>query len=1179
VKKTALILLLALTRDLFGQNTHKLQVTDPANAVQVVAAGGRLIADYESYRLFDVPAAVLNRNWGQARDDYNSILLNAAHLDTTRQDVRALRKSAGNFAGKRLHLVQFSGPVRPGWRRELLDAGVQIVSYIPQNTYLVYGDSHSIAQLQALAAIAPHIQWEGAYLDDYKTHPAARAGKTDHYAIQLTADAQANAETLKLVDGLKLAPMAQSHRVLDYLNIIARLRPADLALVAARPDVISIQPWFPPKKSCERQDQIIAGNLNGNAPAGPGYLAWLADKGFADEQFAASGFVVDVTDSGIDDGTTAPNHFGLYVGGKTNAPSRVVYSRLEGASNSGSTLKGCDGHGTLNAHIAGGFDNGTNFPFVDSAGYAYGLGVCPFARLGASVVFDPDFWTSPNASQLEADAYNDGARVNNNSWGDGYNDGIYGGDSQEYDALVRDAQPAGTTHPTPGNQEMVIVFAAGNSGPDHQTMDQPGTAKNVITVGGADNVQLFGGQDGCLVGDDEADSANEILSESSRGPCEDGRLKPDIMAPATHVSGGVVQAPDPGPFGTADACYNGYSICGGAGNIFYPSFQQFYTASSGTSHSTPCVAGGCALLRQYFINHSLIPPSPAMTKAWLMNSARYMTGVTANDTLWSVNQGMGEMDLGMAFDGAPRLLRDQQPADTFTASGQTRTFRGGVANTNLPFRVTVAWTDAPGSTTGAAYNNDLDLTVSIGGQTYLGNVFSHGLSVPGGAPDAVDNVESVFCPAGVAGTFTVTVAATSINSIGVPNGGNELAQDFALVIDNAAASGLPVIAPAGAVLIAENCPPGNGAIDPGETVTVDLALQNIGIVNTTNLVATLLSGGGIDSPSGPAACGVLPVDGVAVSEPFTFTAAGACGDTITATLQLQDGSASLGAVSYLFTLGQFVATTNFTQNFDLVTPPALPSGWASAISGGQLPWVTTNGMADTPPNAAFAEATTNAGIADLISPSVMITSTSAQLSFRQDYDLEVNPYTSWEAFDGGVLEIQVGTNSFADILAAGGSFVTNGYNRTIASTTASDNPLATRQAWSGNSGGFITTIANLPAPAAGGDIVLKWRCATDTGNTYGSVGWWVDTISINDGGRYICCDGPWQPVIINPQLQAENFAFSFNTASNQTYEIQYKNALTNPAWARVQTIEGDGQIHFITNAVSSSQGYYRIRSQ
>jgi hypothetical protein len=1177
VKKAALILFLALTQNLFGQNGHKLQVTDPAKAAQVVAGGGRLIADYGGYRLFDVPADAVTQNLGQTRDDYNSIFLNAARLDTTTPEVRALRKTVENFAGKRLHLIQFAGPVRPGWRQELQDAGVRIVNYIPQNAYLVYGDSRGIARLQALAAAAPHIQWEGAYLDEFKTHPAARAEKTDQFAIQLEFDPEANAETLRMVNRLKLAPMANPHRVLDYLNIVARLRATDLALVAAQPDVISIQPSFPPKKLCERQDQIVAGNLSGNVPAGPGYLAWLAGTGFTDEHFAASGFVVDVTDSGIDDGTTSPNHFGLYAEGQTNEASRVVYSRLEGTPNSPSTLKGCDGHGTLNAHIAGGFDGGTNFPFADSAGFAYGLGVCPFARLGSSVVFDPDYWTNPDLAQLEDDAYNSGARVNNNSWGDDDSDGIYGADSQEYDALVRDAQPAGTTFPTPGNQEMVIVFAAGNSGPASQTIDQPATAKNVLSVGGADNVQPFGGEDGCGVGDSEADSANEIATQSARGPCADGRHKPDIVAPATHVSGGVVQAPDPGPYGTADACYNGDSVCDGVESIFYPSFQQFYTASSGTSHSTACVTGGCALLRQYFINQSLTPPSPAMTKAYLMNSARYMTGATADDTLWSFSQGMGEMDLGAAFDGTPRLLRDQQAADTFTASGQFRTFTGFVANTNLPFRVTVAWTDAPGSTTGAAYNNDLDLTVIVGGQTYLGNVFNQGFSVPGGAADSMDNVESVFLPAGVSGAFTVTVAATSINSIGVPNATNGLTQDFALVVDNSAASGAPTVATAGAVFTGGNCLSG-GDVNPGETVTVALALQNTGTVSTTNLVATLLPGGGIDAPSGPRAYGMLPVDGVPVSQPFTFTAAGACGETITATVQLQDGSASLGAVTYVFTLGQIIATTNFTQDFDFVTPPSLPSGWSSAISGRQLPWVTTDALADTPANSAFAPATTNAGVTDLISPPIPITSAQAQLAFRQDYDLEINPYATWEAFDGGVLELQVGTNVFADIIAAGGSFVTNGYNCTIAPASADDNPLANRQAWSGNSGGFITTVVNLPAAASGETIMLKWRCATDTGNTYGSVGWWIDTISINDGERYVCCDGPWQPAIGDPQIQDASFSFSFQTAVNQTYHVQYNSALAYPAWIDVQTVAGDGQIHFVTNVISSTQGFYRIRS-
>jgi hypothetical protein len=1148
---------------------HKVQTSDPAAARAILAAGGRLIADYGGYQLL----AAAQTNGLQVRDDYNFLLLNAARLDTSQPETQALRQPAGRFAGKRLRLVQFAGPVQPAWRKALLDAGAQIVNYIPHNAYLLYGDAAALARVQALCAL-PIVQWDGPFLDQYKTHPAARAARTNLFAVQLVADAPVNAATIAL-----LAPEERPRRVLRFINVVARLAPADLDRVAARPDVVSIQPCHPARKQDERQDQIVAGNISGDAPSGLGYLAWLAGKGFTQAQFDASGFVVDVTDSGIDNGTTSPNHFGLYSEGNTNAASRVAYARLVGTPNSGSTLEGCDGHGTINAHIAGGYDNGTAFPFADDAGYHYGLGVCPFVQLGSSVVFDPDDWTSPDFSQLESQAYQSGARISNNSWGYPDTDGLYGANSQEFDALVRDVQTNASSYPSPGNQEMVIVFAAGDSGPENGTVVEPGTAKNVLDVGAADNVQLFGGADGCGVGDDEAQSANEIASFSSRGPCADGRHKPDLVAPATHVSGGVVQAPDPGPFGTADPCYNGASVCGGLDtNIFYPSDQQFYTASSGTSHSAPAVAGACALLRQYFVNNSFLPPSPAMTKACLMNCARYMTGATANDTLWSDAQGMGELDLGAAFDGTPRILRDQLAGDTFTASGQMRAFTGFVADTNLPFRVTVAWTDAPGSTTAAAYNNDLDLTVNIGGQMYLGNVFTNQWSIPGGAADEADNVESVFLPAGVAGAFTVTIAAASINSIGVPNGSNGLTQDFALVVDNAAGAGPPMIVPAGAALSAENCLPTNGVIDPGETVTVNFALQNIGTVSTTNLIATLQAGGGIDSPGGPAVYGALPAGGAPAAQPLTFTATGSCGGTITATLQLQDGSASLGSLQFTFPLGQFVPIVALTQNFDGVTPPALPADWTTAVSGGQDAWITTNVVADTPPNSAFAPATTNAGIADLLSPTIPIATSSAQLIFRNYYDLEVNPFAPGEALDGGVLEIQIGANGFTDILAAGGSFVNNAYNQTIVSSNSDDNPLANRPCWGGNSGGFVTTVVDLPAAAAGENIQLKWRLATDTGNAYGSVGWWIDTISINDGGSYTCCGGLLPPLMASPRIQGTNFIFSFQSASHQDYIVEYNNTLSGGTWTPLQTVSGDGTLLTITNGLLSSPAFYRIRT-
>ena len=148
--------------------------------------------------------------------------------------------------------------------------------------------------------------------------------------------------------------------------------------------------------------------------------------------------------------------------------------------------------------------------------------------------------------------------------------------------------------------------------------------------------------------------------------------------------------------------------------------------------------------------------------------------------------------------------------------------QGFITDPTKPLRVTLAWTDAPGSTAGNAYNNNLDLTVTVGGQTYLGNVFTGAFSVTGGVADARNNVESVFLPAGLSGAYTITVTAANINSDGVPGNADALDQDFALVVYNS--TDQPVLpVPAGTTLTAESCSPGQGAIDPGETVTVEFA--------------------------------------------------------------------------------------------------------------------------------------------------------------------------------------------------------------------------------------------------------------------------------------------------------------------------------------------------------------------
>lgn len=1104
-----------------GGSAIKLRVSNPTVAQALTASGGELIGDYGAFQLFRANAALAAGLVGQPGVEdvtgQNVIQLNARPLDTTLPEVKAMRTAVSASPVKRLHLLQFAGPVKPEWQQELERNGGIVVTYIPHNAYLIYASGTVLSQIQTWAAGATYVQWDGPYLDEFKLHPRARLvdekgqpqkPASEVFTIQMVADPTANAATLAVIDRYKSQAVRQQSEFLGYVNVTVALPAERLPELAAQPEVVSIQPHYEPHRRDERQNQIMAGNLIGSAPSGPGYLAWLLAKGFTQEQFTLSGFAVDVTDSGIDNGTTAPGHFGLYLEGDTSQTSRVVYNRLQGTPNSGSTILGCDGHGTINAHIIGGFnDSPLGFPHTDAEGYRYGLGICPFVKVGSSVIFDPNNYTFPNLPNLQSAAYEDGARITSNSWGADTGGG-YNTDAQAFDALVRDAQPSGSTFPAPGNQEMVVVFAAGNAGPGSGSVGAPGSAKNVLTVGAAENVRSLNtanggnnaaGDDGCDEPDTSANSADDIIGFSSRGPCDDQRKKPDLVAPGTHITGGVAQnSPPPSPTGTGSSlpCFDGTGVCAlpgggttGNANNYFPLAQQFYTESSGTSHSTPAVAGGAALLRQYFINQSLTEPSPAMTKAFLMNSTRYLTGVGANDSLWSNNQGMGGADLGMTFDGVARALRDQLALDKFTASGQSRTWTGTIADTAKPFRVTLAWTDAPGSTTGNAYRNDLDLVVTVGGATYKGNVFSGPSSVAGGTADPRNNVESVFVPAGVSGNYAVTVTAANINSDGVPNELPSLDQDFAIVIYNAIEVPAPAISPESATLTAESCVAANGVTDPGETVTFDFSLANVGTTNTTALVATLLPINGVQSPSGPQAYGALTPGGGAVAQSFSFTASGLCGGIISPTFQLQDDTNDLGLVTFNLPLGA-IATVS-AEDFDSVSAPSLPSGWTTTATGGGVPWVTSTAQSQTPPNSVFAPDVASASVNELVSPPFPVPAAGSQLTFRHSYATE-------SGFDGGVLEIKIGGGAYGDILTAGGSFAAGGYNSTLATGTA--NPLTGRPGWSGASGGFITTIVNLPAAAVGQFVQFRWRMGTD--DSVSGTGWYVDTVSF---ATPVCC--------------------------------------------------------------------------
>ena len=312
--------------------------------------------------------------------------------------------------------------------------------------------------------------------------------------------------------------------------------------------------------------------------------------------------------------------------------------------------------------------------------------------------------------------------------------------------------------------------------------------------------------------------------------------------------------------------------------------------------------------------------------------------------------------------------------------------------------------------------------------------------------------------------------------------------------------GTPLIKSSGAPAItAENYVPVNNAADPGETLTVNLPVVNIGGGDTTNLMATLQATGGVTLPSAPQAYGIVAAGGMAKTQPFTFTASGSCGGLVTLTLALTDGATNLGNITYTMNLGTR-AVSSLPESFDNVTAPALPNGWTTSATGVEAPWTTSSTGASSAPNTALTGDATNIGDSGLITPVFTVPAAGAQLSFKNLYNMETGSATG---YDGMVLEYSLNGGAFTDITTGGNAFIAGGYTKTISSSYS--NPIAGRQAWSGLSGGtaaaptFITSTINLPASTNGQPVQLKWRAATDDGfAASGAAGVRVDDVTITN---------------------------------------------------------------------------------
>ena len=191
-----------------------------------------------------------------------------------------------------------------------------------------------------------------------------------------------------------------------------------------------------------------------------------------------------------------------------------------------------------------------------------------------------------------------------------------------------------------------------------------------------------------------------------------------------------------------------------------------------------------------------------------------------------------------------------------------------------------------------------------------------------------------------------------------------------------------------------------------------------------------------------------------------------------------------------------------SESFDGVTAPALPNGWTTAATGAEVPWVTSVISPASAPNDAFVPDANTVGNTELFTPFIAVPAAGGRLTFQNLFNLQGSAATG---FDGMVLEISVPGGGYVDIITAGGTFVTGGYNATI--STGFGSPISGRMAWSGLSGGtpaaptyITTTVVNLPPAANGQNIQLKWRVATDNNTVAtGAPGVRIDDIVITPG--------------------------------------------------------------------------------
>ena len=674
----------------------------------------------------------------------NKIHINTGTINPTAEN------SAGSSTGKPdYYIVQFTGPINESWKKKVANAGGKIYDYIPDFSFIVRMDATSYTSVKKLSEVA----WVGYYKPEYKLRSGLdkQTGTLD-LVVQTFPDTTV-ADIRKQIEktGAQVSEASDS-KAGGQMRL--KIDSVKLKTLSELTDVRWIEPFYERKLTNEvaRSDAIMA-----------------TESAWNNLGLYGQGQVIGVADTGLDTGnltTLHPDFFGSPTG--CTGTSRVIATFALGRPGDWSDSYGSPprphGHGThvVGSVLGNGCRSGSNGTPNYSGSYA---GMAPQAGIVFQSILDINGALGGipgDLNTLLAQARTAGARIHTNSWGAAVA-GQYTTDARNTDLFIWN------------NKDMTILFAAGNSGVDtnkdgivdNDSVYTPGTSKNAITVGATENLRLsycpgstWGSAYGePIAGDCVVNNAAGMAAFSSRGPSDDGRIKPDIVAP-----GVVIQSV---------RAYQATSI---GGDPINP-----YRSMSGTSMATPLTAGAVAIIRQFYTDVKGVTPSGALLKATLINSAtdlypgQYANATEQNPHLPNFAQGWGRVNVANAVN-VNRSFQDVTDANGLS-TGDSQSFTYQVSSPSL--KISLVWTDYPGATSATReLVNDLDLVVtSPNGVDYLGNVFSNGWSTSGGTTDRVNNVENVYIKTPTPGIWTVTVRGYN-----VPNGNNGK-QGYALVVD------------------------------------------------------------------------------------------------------------------------------------------------------------------------------------------------------------------------------------------------------------------------------------------------------------------------------------------------------------------------------------------------------------